>query len=90
MLLRDYAKTVGWGFGLRLAHGLEVTPAIVYKWISGEKIPLKRCIQIYSLTHGEVGLEEMRPDIDWQGLAYTTELGKIKQEVETFLLANKA
>ena len=69
MLLRDYAKTVGWGFGLRLAHELEVTPAIVYKWISGEKIP---------------------PDIDWQGLADTTELGKIKQEVETFLLANKA
>lgn len=66
MLLKEYAKSSGWGFGLKLARALNVTPAIAYRWINGETVPIQRCPQIYLVTKGSVSLEELRPDVDWK------------------------
>lgn len=49
-----------------LAAHLEVTPAAVSQWCSGERrVPAERCLQIERATLGRVRCEELRPDIDW-------------------------
>lgn len=65
MLLKEFAEKYGWGFRVKLAKFLDVTPGMTSRWIKGDKIPIERCLQIFVFTEGEVSLEELRPDIDW-------------------------
>ena len=49
----------------KLARGIGITPWAASKW-NPEKIPEERCEAIEEFTEGEVKVEELRPDINWE------------------------
>jgi DNA-binding transcriptional regulator YdaS (Cro superfamily) len=48
-----------------LARSLEVTQGAVSRWLSGEQIPVERCLQIEEVTSHEILVEDLRPDVPW-------------------------
>lgn len=40
-----------------------VTQGRVSHWLSGEKVPAERCVQIETATKGKVSRHDLRPDI---------------------------
>jgi DNA-binding transcriptional regulator YdaS (Cro superfamily) len=46
---------------------LRVTPQAVFFWLKGERqLPPDKAIDLERETAGQVTVEELRPDIDWQ------------------------
>lgn len=49
-----------------LSKLLGISPPSVHQWFSGSRrVPVERCIQIESATHGAVRAEDLRPDVPW-------------------------
>lgn len=57
------------GSATALAALLQVTPAAVGQWKSGERrVPAERCPLIERATGGQVRCEDLRPDVAWDVL----------------------
>jgi DNA-binding transcriptional regulator YdaS (Cro superfamily) len=44
---------------------LGVSQPVIAMWLSGETIPMDRCVQIEEITAHEVLCEDLRPDRPW-------------------------
>lgn len=61
------------GSAVTLAGLIEVTPAAVGQWKSGERrVPAERCPLIERATGGVVRCEDLRPDVAWDVLRLQT------------------
>jgi DNA-binding transcriptional regulator YdaS (Cro superfamily) len=45
-----------------LARRLNVSPQAVQQWVSDGAIPIRRCVQIESVFHGEFTAKQLNPD----------------------------
>ena len=51
-----------------LANHLDVAVNVVSNWKARGRVPTEHCPDIEAYTNGAVRCEELRPDVNWQGV----------------------
>lgn len=62
-----------------LARALDMTACGVYKWLSDERLPMKRAFELVELADGKVALDELLPYVLGQDAAKLLSVKKRKR-----------
>lgn len=70
MTLADFLDSLPYGGKRDFAERLGINETYLYQLGRGlRRASIHRCLEIETLTHGEVTRRDLRPDIDWEGIA---------------------
>lgn len=80
MNLPDYFQKSARGKSAEMAKSLNIQLSKLSAWKANKvKVPFQKCLEIETMTNGEVTCEELRPDVNWQEWSVFFENRKSRQ-----------
>lgn len=62
MKLKDFIKSQGRGYSLKMAKEIKCSPTCLSLWMNGKiNVPAKKCVIIEKYTEGVVTRKDLRP-----------------------------